>query len=65
VLTETNRHAGHAGILREQLDHAVGSAPDNAALLGGRDGAFRTKRCVDIERAARSAAPPTSSGLEP
>jgi hypothetical protein len=27
VLTETNRHAGHADILREQLDGAVGAGP--------------------------------------
>jgi Protein of unknown function (DUF664) len=57
VLTETNRHAGHADILREQLDHAIGSAPDNAIRLGERDDAFWAKRRADIERAARSAAP--------
>lgn len=27
VLTETNRHAGHADILREQLDEAAGAHP--------------------------------------
>jgi hypothetical protein len=27
VLTETNRHAGHADILREQLDEAAGADP--------------------------------------
>ena len=27
VLTETNRHTGHADILREQLDGAVGDGP--------------------------------------
>ncbi|HZE38985.1 MAG TPA: DinB family protein [Stackebrandtia sp.] len=30
VLTETNRHAGHADILRESLDGAVGFAPEEA-----------------------------------
>ena len=30
VLAETNRHAGHADILREQLDGAVGLRPDNS-----------------------------------
>ena len=32
VLTETNRHAGHADILREQLDGAVGTEVENTAL---------------------------------
>jgi hypothetical protein len=31
VLTETNRHAGHADILREQVDGAVGTHPESAA----------------------------------
>ena len=31
VLTETNRHAGHADILREQIDGAVGTHPESAA----------------------------------
>lgn len=30
VLTETNRHAGHADILREQIDGAVGTDPESA-----------------------------------
>lgn len=30
VLAETNRHAGHADILREQLDGSVGMRPDNS-----------------------------------
>jgi uncharacterized protein DUF664 len=48
VLTETNRHAGHADILREQLDGQTSSP--------ARDSAFRTARCAEIERAARAAA---------
>lgn len=32
VLTETNRHAGHADVLREQLDGAVGQGPWDTAL---------------------------------
>jgi hypothetical protein len=32
VLTETNRHAGHADILREQLDGASRIATDNPNL---------------------------------
>ena len=48
VLTETNRHAGHADILREQLDGATG-APS-------RDADFWAARHAEIERAARAAA---------
>ena len=59
VLTETNRHAGHADILREQLDHAVGSAPDNTAV-SGRDDAFWETRRSAVERAASTAAPPAT-----
>lgn len=47
VLTETSRHAGHADILREQLDGATSSA--------GRDAAFWAARCAEIERAAAAA----------
>ncbi len=49
-LTETNRHAGHADILREQLDSANGV---NAA---GHDEVDWTGRCRRIEEAARRAA---------
>lgn len=51
MLTETTRHAGHADILREQLDGAVGddsSAPPN-------DDAYWQSRCTRIEDAARTA----------
>jgi hypothetical protein len=51
VLTETNRHSGHADILREQLDGAVGPA---AAVLGG-DAAFWENLHANIERAAIAA----------
>ncbi|WP_329045464.1 DinB family protein [Amycolatopsis sp. NBC_01488] len=47
VLTETGRHAGHADILREQLDGTTGAAP--------RDAAFWAARCAEIERAAVAA----------
>ena len=36
VLNETNRHAGHADILREQLDGAVGTEAGNTGLHGAR-----------------------------
>ena len=56
VLSETNRHAGHADILREQLDGAVGTEAGSAALHG-RDAMFWEDHCAKIERAARAADP--------
>ncbi|MFI9813802.1 DinB family protein [Saccharothrix variisporea] len=47
VLTETNRHAGHADILREQLDGAV--------EVSGKGPEFWAERRAEIERAARAA----------
>jgi hypothetical protein len=62
VLTETNRHAGHADILREQLDGRTGVA---ARHEGRIDTAAREAHCAKIEQAAKAAscaAPdPTSS----
>jgi hypothetical protein len=54
VLTETSRHAGHADILREQLDGAVAFAARPA-----KDAAFWENRRATIERAARAAPPET------
>jgi hypothetical protein len=51
-LTEINRHAGHADILREQLDGAAGM--DAQSTTPG-DAAFRKDRHAEIERAARAA----------
>ena len=56
VLTETNRHAGHADILREQLDGTVGTEAGSAALHG-RDPAFWESHRATIERAAQAADP--------
>lgn len=56
VLTESNRHAGHADILREQLDSALGSAP--RSMITGRDAAFWGNHRRKIERAAKTAATP-------
>ena len=56
VLTETNRHAGHADILREQLDGAVGTEPGSTALHG-RDETFWKNHRASIERAAQAADP--------
>jgi hypothetical protein len=56
VLTETNRHAGHADILREQLDGAVGTARWDTALQE-RGTAFWENHRAKIEQAARAADP--------
>jgi hypothetical protein len=54
VLTETSRHAGHADILREQLDGRVGMGP-NGKVLHGRDTAYWTDHREKVERAAEAA----------
>jgi hypothetical protein len=56
VLTETNRHAGHADILREQLDGEVGYDADSVPQHG-RDAAFWEKHRAQIEQAAKAADP--------
>jgi hypothetical protein len=53
VLTETNRHAGHADILREQLDGAVGKDAESTALQE-RDSAFWENHHMKIEQAAKA-----------
>jgi Protein of unknown function (DUF664) len=58
MLSDTTRHAGHADILREQLDGAVGMTAKSAALHG-QDNAFWEARCATIEQAARAADPVT------
>jgi len=55
MLTETSRHAGHADILREQLDGATGTGPWDADRQ--RDAASRETRRAEIERAAKAASP--------
>jgi hypothetical protein len=54
LLVETNRHAGHADILREQLDGRTGFGAEDAHLLSG-DRAFWDGWCAKIEQAAKSA----------
>lgn len=54
ILTETSRHAGHADILREQLDGSTGQFAD---AVSQRDAAFWEFRCTTIEQAARAADP--------
>ena len=50
VLTETNRHAGHADIVREQLDEAGGADPVTSTVADWE--AHRSR----VEAAARAAA---------
>jgi hypothetical protein len=54
LLAETSRHAGHADILREALDGAVGT---DAEAMGEKqhDPSFWAERRAEIEAAARSA----------
>jgi hypothetical protein len=56
-LSDATRHAGHADILREQLDGAVGLGADSAPLHGF-DPAFWAESRALIERAARAGAAP-------
>jgi uncharacterized damage-inducible protein DinB len=56
MLAETSRHAGHADILREEIDGAVG--PDAESMARKRhDAAFWEERRAEIEHAARAAEP--------
>ncbi|MFD8132583.1 DinB family protein [Streptomyces mirabilis] len=52
VLGETNRHAGHADILREGVDGRTGMRPEHEMQI---DEDARTASCAKIEQAARSA----------
>jgi len=58
VLMETNRHAGHADILREQLDGPAGIALDNPNLPK-HDAAWWENYRDRVERAAKAAGPDT------
>jgi hypothetical protein len=53
VLTETSRHAGHADILREQLDGSVGAAAGDG--MRKLDAAYWADRRAKVERAAKGA----------
>lgn len=52
VLNDTTRHAGHADILREQLDGRTGLAAGHQEQI---DSAAREAHCAKIEEAARAA----------
>ncbi len=61
VLAETSRHAGHADILREELDGAVGTDAESMASKT-HDAAFWAERRATIERAATAAGRPAPDG---
>ncbi len=54
VLTETNRHAGHADIIREEIDGTTGFNSDSGARLDQGTDFWATHR-ARIEEAARAA----------
>jgi hypothetical protein len=56
MLTETGRHAGHADILREQLDDSTGTTAEYATQQ--RDAAFWDAHRAKIERAAKLSGAP-------
>ena len=56
VIAETNRHAGHADIVRELIDGASGLRADNDNLPEGVDGAWWDAYRERLERTAREAA---------
>jgi len=57
VLAETSRHAGHADILREQLDGQAGLHPD-FTNLPEQDAARAEQHWARVEAAAKSASAP-------
>jgi hypothetical protein len=56
VLTETNRYAGHADILREQLDGAVGTE-EGSTVVQTLDAAFWENPARKIDQAAKETDP--------
>ena len=64
MVAETNRHAGHADIVRELIDGAVGmrADPDNMATV---DRAWWEEYRERLERVAREAGPLAAGGTGP
>lgn len=62
VLNATNRHAGHADILREQLDGQAGLSAGNSNLPA-QDAAWWEAYCARIEGAAKRAAAAAEPGV--
>jgi uncharacterized damage-inducible protein DinB len=56
VIAETNRHAGHADIVRELIDGEVGLRADNTNMTPG-DATWWERYCNRLEQAAREADP--------
>jgi hypothetical protein len=56
ILADTSRHAGHADILREQLDGAVGTSAQGTSPAE-YDAAYWAEHRAKIEQAARAAGP--------
>ena len=56
MIEETARHTGQLDILREQLDGAIGTGPQSAALAGF-DTAYWKAHYSKIEQAAKAADP--------
>jgi hypothetical protein len=54
IIGDTQRHAGHADILREQLDGAIGTDPQTAALVE-HDAPYWQAQYAKIEQAAKAA----------
>jgi uncharacterized damage-inducible protein DinB len=54
VIAETHRHAGHADIVRELIDGAVGRQPGNDNMAPGDQAWWETYR-GEVERVAREA----------
>ena len=61
ITTETHRHAGHADIVRELIDGAVGLRPGNDNMADG-DQTWWAEYRDRVEEAAREASRPVTSG---
>ena len=57
VIGETNRHAGHVDILREQLDGRVGKSEQGRAAFQEYDADYWASKHAKIEQAAIAADP--------
>jgi len=54
VIAETHRHAGHADVVRELVDGAVGLRPNNDNMAPGDDAWWKDYRSR-LQRAAHAA----------
>jgi len=57
IVGETSRHAGHADILREQLDGRVGESEQGSAAFQEYDADYWASKRAKIEQAAIAADP--------